>query len=127
MTTTPTTTTSPTSELREAARLMRERAEKATPGPWFVTSEAAQYGGLVAAPTEGFPYDAGYAGHLIGESMSDGNREYVASMHPAVALPLADLLDSLADMYEQRGMEPMPLPLAIARAYLGTAAAAVAR
>lgn len=107
--------------LRRAAALMRERATKAPPGPWFVTDGAARYGGLVAAPTDVFPEDDGYAGHLIGESMSPANREYVASMHPPVALAVADWLDGVAEAQsfaDQRRAMYVDSALAVARAYL---------
>lgn len=113
--------------IREAARLMRERAKAACPGPWFTNDQSARYGGIVAASCDGHPEDRGYGGHLIGESMSPVNKEYIASWHPAVALTVADWLDAqardLASAEGKRGACDSPgdvdMALRVARAYLG--------
>jgi len=106
-----------TETIRTAARLMRERAAEATPGPWFATGKSARYGGIVAAPTTEFPEHDGYDGHLIGESMSPANRDHVTGLHPTVALAVADLLDTYAEYDWSQWWDE--LPLAVARAYLG--------
>ena len=120
MTATPNTRTD-LNLIREAARTIRTRAEAATHGPWFTTSESARYGGLVATPTNAYPEHNGYAGHLIGESMSAANRDHVAGWHPAVAVAVADWLDSIADRADADGITGSldePHALAVARAYL---------
>ncbi|MFI7073618.1 hypothetical protein [Micromonospora sediminicola] len=87
-----------TDTIREAARLIRERAEAATPGPYFTTGKSSRYGGMVAEPTDGHPEHDGYDGHLIGESMSEANRSHLAGWSPVVALAVADWLDFEARM-----------------------------
>jgi hypothetical protein len=114
--------------IREAARQMRARADAATPGPWYTTSESARYGGLVTAPTADYPEHDGYGGHPIGESMSAATRDHVAGWHPAVAITVADWLDShAADLASANGDRnacdspgDLGMALRVARAYLGT-------
>lgn len=76
--------------LREAARLMRARAEAATPGPWCVMSE-----------DEKMFVTTGPTGRDVAEvyewSTGLGNPEHIAAMRPAVALAVADWLDRAAD------------------------------
>lgn len=87
-------------EIREAAVLMRCRALDATPGPWS-TSPKAAYGSVVSQHADGL-LDNGaldfevYGGYLIGESITTANREHIAGMHPAVALAVADWLNTAA-------------------------------
>lgn len=90
--------------LRRAAKLLRERAGNATPGPWTSsrTDAGARYSALVA-PTKHpdrrgacWDYDPAYGGCLVGESLVEADREYIALMHPPVALALADWLDDEA-------------------------------
>ncbi|MFG1846703.1 hypothetical protein [Micromonospora carbonacea] len=113
--------------LRMAAEKMTERANAATPGPWFETIQSARYGGIVAAGTDAYPAHDGYGGHLIGESMSPANRAHVASWAPAVAVAVAGWLEDEAcriddtpyrvdDDWIERNYRA---PLAVARAYLG--------
>lgn len=91
-----------TDTIREAARLIRERAEAACPGPYFTTGQSVRYGGMVAAPCDGHPEDRGYDGHLIGESMTEVNRTHLAGWPPAVAIAVADWLDLEARMAARR-------------------------
>lgn len=75
---------SDTERLRDAATRLRAVAEDATPGPWEVIGG----GEYLQGP-----------GILVGEgigSITATNVDYIAMMHPPVALALADLLDSLA-------------------------------
>jgi hypothetical protein len=80
--------------LREAAALMRSRAEAAAPGPWY-----ANPGGYVETDPfmegEGFNMvaDAGGVGQV-------GHAAYIASWHPAVALAVADWLDETARRHD---------------------------
>jgi hypothetical protein len=114
-------------ELREGARLMRERAEKATPGPWY----AADCEGELAVWREsalrhvirnergeivGYSLPASYTStdviyeHSLdswdeGEDEGDDERRHtashVASWHPAVALAVADWLEAEARLWEE--------------------------
>lgn len=106
--------------LRSAARLIRDRAEAVPPGPWTVTTESAKWGGVVAPATADHPEMEGYGGHLIGESMSEAKRVHVATWHPAVALAVADWLDTGANKYACVDRAPM---LRVAYAILGEAVA----
>ena len=120
-------------ELREAARLMRERAEAAaesSPAPWVVDSEVASrlpapYG-VVFLDDEGSPIS-------VVESYSWAEVTHVASWHPAVALAVANWLEEEAGSEEEArrtalpGLEgfldafpDMDAALAVARAYLGS-------
>jgi hypothetical protein len=99
-------------DLREAARLMRERAEAAAKGPWRV-----QYFG-----------DAGYpqrvsndAAELVAQTFEGGTGlrptpEYIASMHPLVGMALAGWLDELAGQLVRRAAVALAIGLGQARA-----------
>jgi hypothetical protein len=98
-------------DLREAARLLRDRAQAATPGPWehtehgqggsfmgcgqVITWGDGVEGGNIAAPS-GDLYPRG--GYSPSEDMA-----YIATVHPGVGLALARLLDEHADSVEQDG------------------------
>lgn len=107
--------------LRKAARLMRQRAEIAKPGPWsYLCSTGAGTGEAVVT----------YASHDLESSLTvecgpDGGAEFdcehFASWHPAVAIAVADWLDQHADYAQSLGREPGPRPLAVATTYLGGA------
>lgn len=90
--------------LREAAKVLRERAGAATPGPW-------SFGGAGVADAEGripiaitspdhFAYgDGGWStkpDFMAGIRQNAGNGTWVATMHPGVGLALADLLGATA-------------------------------
>lgn len=87
--------------LREAASLMRERAEAA----------------LASAPG-----DANW--HAVSSLMADGktprDAEHIASWHPAVALAVADWLESEVNEWGDLPHMLNPHALAVARAYLGS-------
>jgi hypothetical protein len=77
--------------LRRAAAKLREHAEAATPGPWKKDSGEI-YG----------PY-----GVWIGETLrvddpngTEADSDYIALLHPPVALALADLLETAAGYAE---------------------------
>lgn len=83
--------------LREAARVLREVAAGAEPGPWEVRG-----GGLIArassSPRFVWPPHATADGQYW-EGQREHNRAtatYIATMHPGVALALADWLDDTA-------------------------------
>lgn len=116
-------------ELRQAAALMRERAEAATPGPWEVLWNAVAYVDTVADPSD----PTGQTPMQHPEKIADANqvdRAHIASWHPAVALAVADWLEAEAQAHfhigdEVRSVYDQPNmggpALAVARAYLGSA------
>lgn len=73
----------PADELRQAAATLRDLAGKATPGEWKVND-------LFGDSVMGIAYD-----------MGEDDAVWVATMNPAVAEPLAKLLDRLADNYSR--------------------------
>lgn len=106
--------------LRRAAALMRERAEAAVLSPWQAV-EGASSSWWVECPNT-----ADIALDLHGE-----NARHIASWHPAVALAVADWLDSMASRAESRialGGDEAAVwsherhALAVATAYLGESA-----
>lgn len=108
--------------LREAASLMRERAEAASPGPWRVTAEGSE--GSRIAPDCGDKRERSrFLGILNGRVQpEDGyNAAHIASWHPAVALAVAEWLDQCADAcaFEPTGSPGPTSALTVARAYLG--------
>ena len=119
--------------LREAAALMRERAEAAGGAAWFVRREASEMPDVVS-DCEGESCDG--CG-IVAAMVADEDAEHIASWHPAVALAVADLLDSLATRAEQvadtvasaeraerLAVENIPGyadAVTLARAYLGSA------
>lgn len=120
---------SPAETLRKAAKLMRERAGAATPGPWhahssgdvcddwFVTSR--DYG-LVSTGINDGPDDS-----LVLVERDQRDAAHIASWHPGAALAVADWLESLSGI-EWIEREPPPFvelthALNVARAYLGEA------
>lgn len=117
---------SPVETLREAARLMRERAEAATQ-PWGVDRWLA-YVQQPSNPTHAKDYDRIYVGTddehgsviLSSPWTEAAPAEHAASWHPAVALAVADLLDAEADATDEgfNGSADSHA-VAIARAYLG--------
>ena len=79
--------------LREAAKALRERAEDATPGPWFLDKGGAA--GVYTAP------DPTPTSVDIAWSHDLGVEAYIAMMHPGVALALADWLGVQARRAEE--------------------------
>ena len=77
--------------LRAAATLLRERAEAATPGPWFVEEDDWDVHVLANDPHIQIPY--GVARDL---GDRDGDAAYIAAMHPLVGLAVAGWLDTIA-------------------------------
>jgi hypothetical protein len=115
--------------LREAAALMRERAEAATEGPWRVGAEGSE-GSRVNPRTGDKREDSRWIASVNGRVQpEDGhNAAHIASWHPAVALAVADWLDATAADWD-RSKAPLPVSdvrldaraaLAAARAYLGS-------
>ena len=84
--------------LGEAARVLRERAEAATPGPWTVVPGASN---VWHFPEEGTPtLVVGGTGAARVQRRSTEARlsdaAYIATVHPGVGLALADWLDAVA-------------------------------
>lgn len=86
--------------LRDAAKTLRERAEAATPGPWRAM-EHDNYPGdegvalLGSAPTVTGSHMIGYF-HVGEQAQMEADGALAATMHPGVALALAQVLESLA-------------------------------
>lgn len=94
---------SPEVVVRRAAELMRERAAAATPGPWLGVNGKFNDGEWPCVITaQGDPKDS--QTWLLGAGNGGVNREadvtYVGSMHPLVALAVADLLEEVARQYD---------------------------
>lgn len=117
--------------LRRAAALMRERAEAATPGPWFAGNAPSVRVVRAGHPVYGRPNVA-----MSGARAADRNFPHIASWHPPVALAVADLLTTTAWWLEDEWPDDPDAPmdwmnstgetaervkaaLAVARAYLG--------
>lgn len=113
--------------LREAATLMRQRAEAATDGGfgWHIGGLAG--GNEIWAHRDAAGYDswmvATTATRLNPNPGTTGldDATHIASWHPAVALAVADLLDTAADHGEvgDYGPDEWDALTAVARAYLG--------
>lgn len=117
--------------LREAANLMRERAQAATPGRWGV------FGMTVLASTDGTSNVDTAVEVAQALTVDDAGRprtwdaDHIRSWHPAVALAVADWLDAEVEGIEfalSIGMTEQQIAdsnmgssaLAVADAYLGT-------
>lgn len=110
--------------LRRAASLMRERAEAAADGGfgwrvgdlaganevWANRDAAGWDAFMIATTATRLNPNPGANGHA--------NAIHIASWHPAVALTVADWLDSVVDRGEAE-MDEGKQALAVARAYLG--------
>lgn len=84
----------PAERLRAAAKRLREVAGAATPGPWEFQpwSTYALPSGDCAESI--LLANASPDGEIVRE-LSNADGDYIAMMHPPVALALADLLDTL--------------------------------
>lgn len=98
--------------LREAACLMRERAEAATPGPW----EA--FGDHLVWPSEKGPAANDPILAMFGEA-HDESATHIASWHPAVAIAVADWLE-VTERDTGSSSTAYHAALTVARAYLGS-------
>lgn len=102
--------------IREAAALMRERAEAATEGgPRWETGPDDMHGPsrLVV-----YPADSDSAVAFAGYE----DAEHIASWHPTVALAVADWLDDHASQSDILRCAPNPRAINVARTYLGVTA-----
>lgn len=106
--------------LREAAALMRSRAEGASPGPWSeygypVETVSGEGGESTVRDPDGFDVAL-----LTSDQFDDCS--HIASWHPAVALAVADVLDLAAQWVEDHPGSWPPAnkaALVVANAYLG--------
>lgn len=96
--------------LRRAATLMRERAESATPGPWVVPGPDDEYVGPADVVSDGEPGNR----YIICEH-AGVDALHIASWHPAVALAVAEAMDTAARHLE-RGKPMLSRDIALYRA-----------
>jgi hypothetical protein len=112
-------------ELRQAAGLMRERAEAAGVQPWgpndALTWNPHSESGATYVRHEVRGVHKGADWPFIAEANATQYAEHIASWHPAAALSVAVLLEVEAAFCETECVPPTPHVLAVARAYLGTA------
>lgn len=109
--------------LREAAKVLRERAEAATPGPWEADGgEISQHWSrpepwqhVASGEVDCMAYCYGGSARGIDR---DEDAAYIAMMHPPVALILADWLDDTAGEVESHATWSEHA-LAVADAILG--------
>ena len=96
--------------LREAAALLRERAEETHDGPWdHVVSASGDHSWVERRNIE-----------TIVETRDIGTSAYIAMMHPPVAKAFADWLDHAAEASDYGEVWPDTRePLAVADAILG--------
>ena len=98
-------------KLRQAAAEIRAKAEAATPGPWEFRPRRGFESMRDNPATIGFADTAGYFVMLReGTWATEGDMAYIAAMHPAVALAVADWLDGVA-AHHSPSDTPMPLCL----------------
>lgn len=90
--------------LRDAAKVLRERAGDATPGPWGAVAGA--FGDPANGPdhmrvTRKPHTDASSSVAQLGYEQQGGDdAAFIATMHPGVGLALADWLDIAADDHD---------------------------
>lgn len=85
--------------LREAAELMRSRAEGATSGPWLTWADPKPSGDGRAAVESAWTRDGDTedGGDLVTDWCEVRDAAHIASWHPVVALAVADWLEETAD------------------------------
>lgn len=101
--------------LLRAAALIRERASKATPGPWGAEVTTKMAITVYSTKTDEALYEDTFG------SIPDA--EYIASWHPAVALAVANMLEAEAEYDDEcclnASSERRRYALALAKTYLG--------
>lgn len=103
-------------ELREAARLIRERANAASPGPWHQMCMGSEGCSVLNDGRLRDRKHVSFSGRK--EWWADhADAVHVASWDPEVALAVADWLDAEADDAARFPLR-FPQALAVARAYL---------
>jgi len=112
-----------TEELRTAAKLMRERGHAATGGRWHHLCMGSEGCAVINDGHLRERKHVAFSGRKEWKA-DHADAQYIASMPPAVALAVADLLDKIAwmgeldaEMLARVGCDEA---IAIARAYLGT-------
>ena len=115
---------SPADQLRAAAKLMRDRANGATPGPWRAFSHMRDW--YVASETYGQVttgiHDETGSTEIVLIERDRADAGHIAGMHPGTALAVADLLDATSTCECEEGDDHADIrqaALAVARAYLG--------
>lgn len=94
----------PSARLREAAALLREAAAQATVGPWALGKKQT-----VIAPVPGRNW-----GLKVASDVDDVDARWIALASPAIAEPLAALLDEAARGAEQLWNALVPGTVALA-------------
>ena len=91
-------------KLRDAAKVLREKAEAATPGPWEATDNFGHDAGRAYV----IPSDPEIPTYVSAGGSPDEDRDadYIAAVHPLVGLALADWLDIGATNAEKNGWQP---------------------
>jgi hypothetical protein len=109
--------------LRRAAAELRTRAEAATPGPWAVDRDRiGMWFTLNSRANFEYSHQAQIVDvHTPDESWPDFN--YMAMMHPPVALALAETLDQAAEAWAIDGAEPVRNPRDRSMVFLAAALA----
>mgnify|MGYP007080537939 CR=1 FL=1 len=116
--------------LREAARVLRERAGSATEGPWAAwTDQDGQphmhfllmVGNADAVIPDGEAWIEDVDVNPVAHCYTPEDRAYISTANPVVGLALADWLDAEAGTETLRGLDPHsgPAALAVADAILG--------
>jgi hypothetical protein len=96
------------STLRAAAALIRERANAAAPGPWSWGNRGIS----------GDDFEDVLPTGTIDERFGP-NAAYIATMHPDVALAVADLIDTILKVGPVDGGAEWDATVTLARTYLG--------
>jgi hypothetical protein len=116
------TRTTPAETLRSAARLMRERATAASPGPWHQMCMGSEGCSVINDGRLRDRRHVSFSGRKEWKA-DHADAEYIAGMSPFVGAALADLFDRIAwmvemdaDLAERVGVDET---LAVAVAYLG--------
>lgn len=133
---TPEATADTAAELREAARLMRQHAQAATPAPWAAAIgkwEGEQYGAVLgrdSSASDPATWIVATGRRTAEQVHPDFDARHIAGMHPGVAEALADLLETVASCGCEEGDDHWPekaAALKVARAVLGTTAGSSAQ
>lgn len=123
----------PLDDLRAAAKLLRDRAEAAAPGPWHRAADHERPRGQYPDNAIGY-WDGEYARCVsysgTGQGAeADADAVWIVTMHPGVGLALADWLESVAARWVGRAELNYPArhvfqqhALRVARLILGEAA-----
>jgi len=106
--------------IRRAAKLMRERAQAATPGPWRAAKgdfAGVTYPCILTAAGDPADPETWLMATGTAGSRQEPDATHAASMHPGVGLALAEWLDAAAQMWDEGLLWDEPLHLSFT--YLG--------